>query len=98
MKIAVASEGQTSESIAATNAGRAPYYLIFKDKKLIETLKNPFLEDAGGAGVNMADLLIEKDVEKVVAGQFGGKMSAILEEAGIAMQEASDEKIADMIQ
>lgn len=97
MKIAIASEGQTSESIAATNAGRAPYYLIFEDKKLIETLKNPFLEDTGGAGVNMAELLIEKGVEKVVAGQFGGKMQAILEEAGIAMHEASAKKITDFI-
>ncbi len=97
MKLAIASEGQTSESIAVTNAGRAPYYLIFEDKKLIETLKNPFLEDAGGAGVKMADLLIEKGVEKVVAGQFGAKMATALEDAGIIIQEVEDKKITELL-
>jgi predicted Fe-Mo cluster-binding NifX family protein len=47
MKIAIASEGENEESSISIRAGRAPYYLIFKDGKLVEKWKNPFARGGG---------------------------------------------------
>ena len=36
MKIAIASEGKDVDSEISSRGGRAPYYLIFEDKELVE--------------------------------------------------------------
>ena len=49
MKIVVASQGKNQDSEVSLQSGRAPYYLIFEDDKLIKTIKNPFRLGGGGA-------------------------------------------------
>ncbi len=60
MKIAIASEGKNIESEVSQKGGRAPYYLIFEGKELIETIKNPFVSGSGGAGFSVAYMLAGK--------------------------------------
>ena len=87
MKIAIASEGKDENSEISSKGGRAPYYLIFENKKLIETIKNPFAKGSGGAGFSVAYMLAEKTVDLVVAGKLGGNMVSALKEKGIDFQE-----------
>lgn len=89
MKIAIASEGKDEDSEISSRGGRAPYYLIFEDKKLIETIKNPFSAGSGGAGFSVAYMLAEKKVDLVVAGKVGGNMVSALKEKGIEFKEES---------
>ena len=89
MKIAIASEGETNESKISEKGGRAPYYLIFEDKKLIEAIKNPFATGGGGAGFSVAYMLAEKKVNLTIAGKIGGNMISALKEKGIDFKEAS---------
>ena len=91
MKIAIASEGKEENSEISQKGGRAPYYLIFENKKLIETIKNPFASGSGGAGFSVAYMLAEKKVNSVIAGKVGGNMISALKEKGIKFKESNGE-------
>jgi len=96
MKIAIASEGKTQESEISEKGGRAPFYLIFKDKKLVEAIKNPFATGGGGAGWSVAFMLADKKVDKVIAGRIGPNMITALEQKNMKFQEASG-KVGDFV-
>ena len=70
-KTAVAVVSKEEDSEISQRAGRAPYFLIFEDKKLVEVWSNPFAVGGGGAGWSVAKTLSDKGVDKVIAGQFG---------------------------
>jgi len=97
MKIAIASEGKDKDSEISQKGGRAPYYLIFKDKKLIESIKNPFATGGGGAGFSMAYMLANKKVDLVITGKFGGNMESALKEKNIKFKEESGKKVKEVI-
>ncbi len=97
MKIAIASEGQDKNSEISSKGGRAPYYLIFEDKKLLEAIKNPFATGSGGAGFSVAYMLADKKVDLVIAGKIGGNMETALKEKGIEFKDESDKKIEEVI-
>jgi len=89
MKTAIASEGKEIDSEISLKGGRAPYYLIFENKKLIEIIKNPFATGGGGAGFSVAHLLANKKVSLVIAGKIGGNMESALKEKAIKFKEES---------
>ncbi len=97
MKVAIASEGKDENSEVSQRGGRAPYYLIFEDRKLIESIKNPFATGSGGAGFSVAYMLADKKVNLVIAGKFGGNMESALKEKGIKFKEESRKKVKDII-
>ena len=84
---AIASEGKTPESQVSEKGGRAPYYLIFKNKELIKTIKNPFATGGGGAGWGIAALLEKENIKEVYAGAFGPNMINALKQRGIKFKE-----------
>jgi len=96
MKIAISSEGKDLNSEVSEKGGRAPYYLIFENKELIETIKNPFLSGSG-AGWSIAYMLAEKKVNKVISGKIGDKMESALKEKGLEFIEAHNKKISDLM-
>ena len=96
MKIAVASEGKDLDSEVSDRGGRASFYLVFEDKKLIETIKNPFASGGGGAGFSVAYMLADKKVGLVIAGKVGGNMVSALKEKNIEFKEMSG-KVSEVI-
>jgi len=97
MKIAIASEGKDNDSEVSQRGGRAPYYLIFEDKKLIESIKNPFATGSSGAGFSVAYMLADKKIDLVIAGKVGGNMESALKEKGIEFREESEKKVEEVI-
>lgn len=88
MKIAIASTEKNKNADVSDRAGRAPYYLIFdKSEDLIEEIDNPFSFGGGGAGLSVAKMLADKEVNIVIAGKFGPKMTGALEERGLKYYE-----------
>ena len=87
MKIAIASEGKTKNSEISSRAGRAPYYLIFENKKLVEVIKNPFAVGSGGAGWSVAYMLADKKVNQVIAGKIGPNMQTALKQKNLKFKE-----------
>ena len=96
MKIAIASEGKTKESKISERGGRAPYYLIFENNELIETIKNPFATGGGGAGWSVAFMLADKKINKVIAGRIGPNMITALEQKNIEFKEVIG-KVGDVV-
>ncbi len=88
-RIAIASEGKDMNSEISLRGARAPYYLIFENKKLIETIKNPFALGSGGAGWSVAYMLADKKVDLVYAGRLGPNMEFALKEKKIKFKEMS---------
>jgi len=97
MKTAIASEGKSEESEISKMGGRAPYYLIFEDKELIETIKNPFATGSGGAGFSVAHMLADKKVNLVIAGKLGDNMVSALKDKGIDYKEDSEKKVKEAL-
>jgi len=95
-RIAIASEGKDKDSEISLRGGRAPYYLIFEDKKFIEAIKNPFAVGGGGAGWSVAYMLANKKVNLVIAGRAGPNMEFALKQKKIKFKKASG-KISDAI-
>ena len=87
MKIAIASENKDVNSEISLRGGRAPYYLIFENENLVETIKNPFAVGGGGAGFSVAYMLADKNVDLVIIGRAGGNMQFALKEKGIKFEE-----------
>lgn len=86
MKIAIASNGKTLDSEISPVGGRAPFYLIFENKKLVKVISNPFRMGGGGAGFGVAQMLTNEEVDLVVSGNFGPNMLNALESKGIKVK------------
>ena len=87
MKIAVATKSPETDAQVDKRGARAPYYHLFNTETgLSEILANPVAEGERSAGPQAAAFLISKGVDKVVAGDFGPRFSAGLENAGIVYE------------
>ncbi len=96
MRIAIAVTDKNQNSQISEKAGRTPYYLIFNEEgEVLKEISNPFLRDKGGAGVAVANMLADEEINVVVAGDFGRKMIDVLEHKGIKYyQEEGSAKAA----
>jgi len=89
VKTAVASKGKNEEAQVSEASGRAPYFLIFEDGKLMKTIKNPFRIGGGGAGFAVAEMLSDEKIKMIVSGQFGLNIMNALKSKGIQCKEMS---------
>jgi predicted Fe-Mo cluster-binding NifX family protein len=97
MKIAVSSSGKTLESVVDERFGRAPYFLIIEDDE-VEAIENPNLSAGGGVGVQTSQMLADKGVDAVIAGNFGPKAFQVLQAAGIKAYSASGKKVSEAVE
>lgn len=97
MKIAISSEGENENAQVSMVTGRAPYYLIFNNEKIVEVIKNPFAIGGGGAGFGVAQMLYNKNVEVVVSGKFGQNVASFLKSKGIKIVEMSNISVKEAV-
>lgn len=97
MKIAVTSSGKTLEDQVDVRFGRAPYFLIIEGDE-IEVVENPNLFAAGGVGVQTSQMLADRGVEAVIAGNFGPKAFQVLAAAGIKAYSVEGKKVKEAIE
>ncbi len=98
MKIAIASDNDSINSLVSDKGGRAPFYLVFENSKMIESLKNPFATGGGGAGFSVAYMLADKGIEKLYASELGKNMLNALAERGVAYEKVElGKRISDII-
>lgn len=97
MKTAIASSNKDKSGDINEKAGRSKYYLIIDESgKVLEVVSNPFSTGGGGAGFGAAKMLADKNVETIVAGQFGPNMIQAMAERGITHLSETG-KISDFI-
>ena len=88
--IAVVSAGKTVMDTVGNVAARSPYFLIFNSKStLVEILENPYCDTGGGVGPLVAELIYNKGVKTLIAGNFGVNISASLKEKGLNLKTFS---------
>jgi predicted Fe-Mo cluster-binding NifX family protein len=84
MKIAIAATSAEADAQIDQHGARAPYYHFFDTETgLSEVLSNPVSNKERSAGPQAAAFLINKGINKMVAGDFGQRFSVELEEAGV---------------
>jgi predicted Fe-Mo cluster-binding NifX family protein len=84
MKICVTSQAENLNSEIDSRFGRATYFLIVKTDNLeYESIQNPYIQAGGGAGIQAAQLVANKQVKAVITGNVGPNSFRVLKEAGI---------------
>jgi len=72
MKIAVTSTGPTLDDDVEGRLGRCAYFLVIDlDNLTVESIPNPNLTQGGGAGIQSARLMANKDVSVILTGNCG---------------------------
>ena len=99
MKIAIATESNDPSVEISSQGARALFYLVFgADGHLSEILENPYASNTSRVGQDVANMLINIHVTKVIAGRFGPKFKEALEkkhvecieQTGLAAQAAKE--------
>ncbi len=99
MKIAIATEDKNEETAKVSPiSGRASYFLIYDDKKLVKVIKNPFKIGGGGAGPAVAQMLANEGVNLVIAGNFGENMIRVLNSNSIQYKTFDEIQIKSLIE
>jgi predicted Fe-Mo cluster-binding NifX family protein/ferredoxin len=84
MKIAVTSTGPTIDDNVEARFGRCTYFLIIDtDTMQFEAIENPNIALGGGAGIQSAQLMLEKGVTAVLTGNCGPNAFNVFGQAGI---------------
>jgi predicted Fe-Mo cluster-binding NifX family protein len=98
MKIAVTSDGKGMEAFLDPAFGRCQYFVVFDTvTNECDSVPNPGLGMAGGAGATAAEFLKNLGVDEIITGRVGLKARPILERAGIVLSESRSGKIGDIL-
>jgi len=86
MKIAIASLGITLKAKVDARFGRCHYFLIIETKTNdFKVIKNTGGQAFQGAGISAAQMIANKKVTAVIAGNFGPKAVSVLNASGIGI-------------
>lgn len=101
MKIAISSTGKEMSDNVAELFGRCPYFIIIEieDGKIIRTdfLKNENENQSSGVGMSVAKMLVENNVNVVIAKTIGPRAMDVLKQFNAEVYNG-DGKIQDILQ
>ena len=84
MKICITSQGDNLNAQVDPRFGRCEYFVLVDSDTLdYEIRRNPNAQDAGGAGVTSAQLMIDWGISVILTGNVGPKMIQVLRPTGI---------------
>ncbi len=84
MKIAVSSDGTDLEALASPVFGRcAAFVFVETETMAFEAVANPALTSPSGAGIQAAQLVIERGAQAVITGHVGPNAYAVFASAGV---------------
>ncbi|MBU4453410.1 NifB/NifX family molybdenum-iron cluster-binding protein [Patescibacteria group bacterium] len=84
MKIAISVTGNDLSAEIDRRFGRARGFLLVDDStEGFEHVANPNIDAAGGAGIQTAQMVVERGAETVITGNVGPNAYRVLETAGV---------------
>ena len=87
MKIAISSTGKDLNSLVAEVFGRCACFLIVEidDKKVkgFEAIENTSVNQTGGAGISVAQIVAGKNVNAVITGSVGPRALDVLKQFNV---------------
>ena len=91
MKTLITTQAKSTDSPMDKRFGRSHYFCIYDDRdNSIVFEDNPYIDSEGGAGSKTAELMIEKDIKKIISGHFGPKAKVLLGKFQIQLVETDD--------
>jgi predicted Fe-Mo cluster-binding NifX family protein len=99
VKIAIAANGPTKEDLVADRFARAPYFIVYNQDDLsFSTIKNDGINASSGASVEAAKILLEHEIDVVLAPKLGDKAFAALNAMEIeAFEYSSEQTVRDVL-
>jgi predicted Fe-Mo cluster-binding NifX family protein len=99
MKIAVTSSGPNLDAEVDPRFGRCQYFLIVELNDLsFEAIENSSIAAAGGAGIQSAQFMAEKEIKAVITGNCGPNAYQTLSAAGIEVIVGAAGIIRDVLE
>jgi predicted Fe-Mo cluster-binding NifX family protein len=84
MKIAISSTGKNIDSQIDPRFGRCQYFVFIDPETMeFEALENEGVMAMGGAGVQAAQLIVQKEAKALVTGNLGPNAASALSASGI---------------
>lgn len=84
MKICITSQGLDLKSEVDSRFGRGAYFMIIDPETMdFEAIENPNIHATGGAGIQSAQLVVNKGVNVVITGNCGPNAFHTLKSANI---------------
>jgi predicted Fe-Mo cluster-binding NifX family protein len=84
--ICITAQGPTLQDKLDPRFGRASFFLFINpDKDLVEAVENPNKDAAHGAGIQSAQLVVNKKPAILITGQVGPKAQQVLDQTGIRL-------------
>ena len=98
MKVAVSSVENHLDALVDPRFGRAAYFLIVETDSLnYEMVPNPNVNAMGGAGVQSAQLVINKGAKAVLTGKCGPNAFHVFDSAGIKIYEGVEGTVRNVV-
>lgn len=98
MLIAITSDGQDLNSLVSERFGKSPFIIIYEtENHSFHSLPNPYVNIFGGAGIQTAQFIIEKNVTAVITSELESNAFHFLKTAGIKIYCCSKEKVIDIV-
>jgi len=99
MKIAISATGPSLNAEVDPRFGRCQYFIIADpDTMQFESIQNPNIMAAGGAGISTGQTIANSGVQVVLTGDCGPNAYKVLSAAGIQVITGVSGKIRDAIQ
>lgn len=98
MKIAIAVESDSLQTMIDTRFGRCAYFAVYNtDTKRTVFYANPAKEAAQGAVPAAVQFVARLGVSRVLAGEFGAKIVSLLQDLNIEKQQIQPERLDKVI-
>jgi predicted Fe-Mo cluster-binding NifX family protein len=99
MKIVVTANGSSLDAPASPVFGRCPSYIfVDPDTMEFETVENPAVGAAGGAGIQAAQFVVERGANAVVTGNVGPNAFNVFRSAGVPIYIGQGETVRDAVE
>ena len=84
MKIVITSSSDNLDGDMDPRFGRCPYFMVVDTESMeFEAIPNPAVTASGGAGIQAAQFIVEKNVNAVVSGNYGPNAHGVLGAASV---------------
>jgi len=84
MKVGISATGDSLNASVDRRFGRCPWFLFIDTESLeYEAVENKSADAASGAGTSCAQLVLEKEADAVISGQFGPNAYEVLKQGGV---------------
>jgi predicted Fe-Mo cluster-binding NifX family protein len=99
MKVAVSATGPSLQAEVDPRFGRCPSFVLVETENLsFEAVPNRSASLAGGAGIQSAQLMVQRGVKAVLTGHCGPNAQQALSAAGIQVVDGCSGTVAEVVE